>query len=537
MYGLRKKYQKNSNNDIKEIKEIKTTVIETKIEKPTPRRVEEQRVVVQKETLPKNRYGRMQQPTGRSSAIINLKRDNDIIIKTKTRDNSNEKDKRQNKDRGSDTNSLNKSTNYSSKPYFRWSVAEQRFEKEPTQWKNYERNKDEKPVEKKENNIGFYVSKVVNEQKNEKTQKTPNVVNTSITRTTIISDNKNKPEEKVVKTQVSIVETKKETPKTNEYKVSYKRTSKNEEKTDDNKNDVKEDKAIYRNRRSKVNEEKVEEKKPNINEQKNNDKNNIVSNQVKIAYKYNRNKIRPNKTDEDLPLKKEREKEEIKVEEKKRRTLATSYAPGSRNILEEKLKQRTYDRKTDDKKIDDRKIDDRKIDDKKIDDKKIDDRKIEETKIDDKKNEIDKKMDTNNNSNYKYKAPNNRKIMILEEKIEEKIEEKPTEENRNETEQNEKINRLKVALNEIEKVNAERTLKNDLEELFEKVLEHNKDFKNNIFFKNLNDTERKVGNMDNKKIPHTYKEIETSKILRNYETAKDLMKKYSQRAKRIVEEN
>ena len=125
----------------------------------------------------------------------------------------------------------------------------------------------------------------------------------------------------------------------------------------------------------------------------------------------------------------------------------------------------------------------------------------------------------------------------MEEKIEEKIQEKPTEENRNETEQNEKINRLKVALNEIEKVNAERTLKNDLEELFEKVLEHNKDFKNNIFFKNLNDTERKVGNMDNKKIPHTYKEIETSKILRNYETAKDLMKKYSQRAKRIVEEN
>jgi len=597
----------------------------------------------------------VQQPTGRASAIINLKRDNDIIIKTKTRENSNEKDKRQNKERGSDTNSVNKSSNYSGKPYFRWSVTEHRFEKEPaTQSKKYDRNdrndrnKDEKPVENKGNNIGFYVSKPVNEQKNEKTQKTPYTVNTSYTRTTIINDNKNKPEEKVVKTEVKIVETKKEPPKTHEYKVSYKRRSKNEEKTDDNN-------------RSKVNEEKVEEKKPNINEQKNDDKNNIMANQVKITYMYNRSKLRPNKTDEDLPQKKEREKEQIKVEEKKRRSVATSYIPGSRNILEEKLRQRTYDRKIDDKKpdykkiedrkiddkkpdykkIDDRKIDDKKPDYKKIDDRKIDDKKtdvrksdykiiddkkpdykkiedrkiddkkpnykkiddrknddkktdvrktdykiiddnkiddnkiddnkiddkkndvrtdykkidykkinykkiedtkIEDTKIDDKKNEIDKKMDIdknrdiNNNNNYKYKPTNNRKI-IVEERIEEKIEEKPIEENRNETEQKEKTNRLKVALNEIEQVNAERTLKNDLAELFEKVLEHNRDFKNDIFFKNLNDTERKVGNMDNKKIPHTYREIETSKILRNYETAKDLLNKYSQRARRIIEEN
>ena len=62
------------------------------------------------------------------------------------------------------------------------------------------------------------------------------------------------------------------------------------------------------------------------------------------------------------------------------------------------------------------------------------------------------------------------------------------------------------------------------------------EFKDEIFFKNLNDTESKVGNMDKvdkKRISHTYKEIETSEILSNLENANDLMNKYTQRAKTL----
>ena len=110
------------------------------------------------------------------------------------------------------------------------------------------------------------------------------------------------------------------------------------------------------------------------------------------------------------------------------------------------------------------------------------------------------------------------------------------EENINETDRK---NRLKNALNEIERVCAERTLKNDLIELFNRVLENNMEFKDDIFFRNLTDTERRVGNMDKvdkKNISHTYKEIETSEILSNLENANDLMNKYTQRAKTVVEE-
>ena len=80
-------------------------------------------------------------------------------------------------------------------------------------------------------------------------------------------------------------------------------------------------------------------------------------------------------------------------------------------------------------------------------------------------------------------------------------------------------------------------LKENLVELFEKILDNNLEFKDEIFFKNLKDTERKVGNMDDKPIPHTYKEIETSKVIRNIPSAEDLLKKYTFRARRIVEED
>ena len=42
--------------------------------------------------------------------------------------------------------------------------------------------------------------------------------------------------------------------------------------------------------------------------------------------------------------------------------------------------------------------------------------------------------------------------------------------------------------------------------------------------------------IEKERISHTYREIETSEILSNLENANDLMNKYTQRAKTVVEE-
>ena len=43
--------------------------------------------------------------------------------------------------------------------------------------------------------------------------------------------------------------------------------------------------------------------------------------------------------------------------------------------------------------------------------------------------------------------------------------------------------------------------------------------------------------MDKKEISHTYKEIETKDIIRNIDNADSLLKKYTTKARRIVEED
>ena len=104
----------------------------------------------------------------------------------------------------------------------------------------------------------------------------------------------------------------------------------------------------------------------------------------------------------------------------------------------------------------------------------------------------------------------------------------------------EKKNKLKDDINEIERVCTSKTLKKDLVELYEKILENNSEFRDKIFFKNLLDTEKKIGLMDSyeeKPISHTFKEIETKDILRNIENEESLIKKYTLRVNKIKDEN
>ena len=114
------------------------------------------------------------------------------------------------------------------------------------------------------------------------------------------------------------------------------------------------------------------------------------------------------------------------------------------------------------------------------------------------------------------------------------------EKNKINKDENAKKNKFKEDINEIERVCTSKTLKKDLVELYQKVLENNSEFKENIFFKNLLDTEKKIGKMDDlneKQISHTFKETKTRDILRNIESENSLIRKYTLRAKRIYDDD
>ena len=539
MNPIRAKYQRRNITYPAEPKETEkpretrratTTIIETKIERPYSRKVVEQRVEMNSESS-SNRFGRMPKTTGRYSAIISNKSNNEIAINTTNREKS--LDKKQNNQKENENKYTPNTVKNSTRPNYRWSVQvpEQKVEKEPVKWKRFSRVREEEKPRQEENisNRPIITSKTVKE---EKTEKTPKVYTSSrYTKTTVVkteSNNINKPDEKVAKTEVNVVKTKTEIPK------------------------------------------EIENKKENNDEPKAN---------------YRFRKYRANKTDEDFPPKKEdKEKEEIKVESRKRKTLETAFNPFSRRLKDMKIEQNTEDNNADNndkadsnkrgynyykKKNNKTNIDnaDNVDNEKNINENRNDNPNKENT--DDSNNNYKYKSnkkenpdnsnsnkyksysnDNNNNTDSKYRATKTEPSDDTENsykyksysKITKKdgnkkvVKEETIEENINETDRK---NRLKNALNEIERVCAERTLKNDLIELFNRVLENNMEFKDDIFFRNLTDTERRVGNMDKvdkKNISHTYKEIETSEILSNLENANDLMNKYTQRAKTVVEE-
>ena len=92
--------------------------------------------------------------------------------------------------------------------------------------------------------------------------------------------------------------------------------------------------------------------------------------------------------------------------------------------------------------------------------------------------------------------------------------------------------------NEVEKFNAKNILTGDLAEIYDEVIKENSDFKENIFFVNLNHYENLVGNCDNKVIQHSFKDLKKEELLkRKYLPSKDLYNKYEKKAKIIREKN
>ena len=88
--------------------------------------------------------------------------------------------------------------------------------------------------------------------------------------------------------------------------------------------------------------------------------------------------------------------------------------------------------------------------------------------------------------------------------------------------------------NEVEKFNAKNILKGDLADIYKEIVKDNMDFKENIFFVNLNHYENMIGNCDDKKISHTFKEYKKEELLKNqYLPTKELYNKYDRKAKII----
>lgn len=102
---------------------------------------------------------------------------------------------------------------------------------------------------------------------------------------------------------------------------------------------------------------------------------------------------------------------------------------------------------------------------------------------------------------------------------------------------NVKINDLDETINSVEKNNAKFLLKGRLAEIYEEVVKENTDFKNNIFFKNLNFVENKVGDMDKVLISHTYKDSNKEDLYKNIKTSKEIYNKYVEKASRIFLDN
>ena len=157
MSGIRSKNQSGYNNNVS-LKIINkkqtstTTIIETRSNQPFSSRVVEQRVSKELNPYPNNRRNQYPAVVGRSSAVLSYKRDNDIIINTNTRDKPREWNRNIN-NKPSNVASIKSSASTTAidtgKPNYRWSVAEQKFEREPFNWGNrFSKNKDpEKPKE------------------------------------------------------------------------------------------------------------------------------------------------------------------------------------------------------------------------------------------------------------------------------------------------------------------------------------------------------------------------------------------------------
>ena len=181
-------------------------------------------------------------------------------------------------------------------------------------------------------------------------------------------------------------------------------------------------------------------------------------------------------------------------------------------------------------------------------------RKSDKINLEEKKIENEKIKNININyrksvpifSSIKNKVQNDNKEKIEQEGINQNINDKKPinlikKINKIEDENNYKKNENELMdniFNEVEKFNAKNILKGDLADIYKEIVKDNMDFKENIFFVNLNHYENSVGNCDNEVVQHSFKEYKKEELLKNkYLPSKELYNKYDKKAKIIKEKN
>ena len=103
--------------------------------------------------------------------------------------------------------------------------------------------------------------------------------------------------------------------------------------------------------------------------------------------------------------------------------------------------------------------------------------------------------------------------------------------------ENDEFSKMNNTINELEEFNAKKILKGDLYEIYKELIHDNLDFKDDVFFVNLNYCEKKVGDCDNRLISHSYKEYPKEKFFKEYPPHEELLNKYIKKAKTIVNEH
>ena len=90
----------------------------------------------------------------------------------------------------------------------------------------------------------------------------------------------------------------------------------------------------------------------------------------------------------------------------------------------------------------------------------------------------------------------------------------------------------KIAFNNVENLNANKILTSDLWNIYKTVQKNHLNFKNNIFFKNLENLFNDLGKFDkNKNMPHSFSMKNIEPILNEVKTPEELLLKYEKKAK------
>ena len=293
---------------------------------------------------------------------------------------------------------------------------------------------------------------------------------------------------------------------------------------------------------------------------------NTPLNSPKIEKKRSRFGRKFNKTDDNLPQKDIiKNNEDFQLDNinniNKRSSIATSFVPGSRlnpiklydnqlfsQIVEENNEssnENTYNSKINTKK---KTKDYNKYDANDVilqENDEINNNKKEN--IDEEENNL-YKYNNNNVNNYDNENNNQEEIRIEENDSDNK--DNNNEENdinknnmrKKNIEKTKLINDEYIIMdniyNEVEKFNAKTLLKGDLAEIYDELIKKNVDFKDEIFFINLNHFDKKIADCDDRLVMHSFKNFPKEELFqKKYLSSEELLQKYSDRAERIKKEN